>query len=300
MPASRQAPPPGQEKLRLQAELLDLDAKSLRRSYFERHRFGVALAALILSFFVILFWDEVVISLRAGQQGIYWSRFFGGTKNHILLDGTHLKFPWDEITIYETRITAVSGKVPMLSQDGMQIDVEWVARYKPDVTRIPELHRILGPYYGEKIVVPDVISALRQIVGDFTAEDIYTHDEEKLLVLVEKRVKPVIGQYPILLESVKITRLDLPAEMAKGIVTKLLYKQEMLSYDFRIKAEEAEAARKGIEARGISEFEKVSGISLLRWKALAATTEIAKSPNSKIIIMGTGQNGLPVLLNADK
>jgi regulator of protease activity HflC (stomatin/prohibitin superfamily) len=300
MPVSRPAPPSGNEKLRLQAELLDLEQDSLRRSYFQRHRFGLALATLFALFFVILFWDKLVISLRAGQQGIYWSRFFGGTKNYILLDGAHLKFPWDEITIYETRISTVGGRVPMLSKDGMQIDVEWVARYKPDGTRIPELHRILGPHYREKIVVPDVISALRQIFGDYTAEEIYTHDEEELLLLVEKRVKPVVAQYPISLDSVRITRLDLPTEMAKGIVKKLLYKQEMLSYDFRIKAEEAEAARRGIEARGISDFEKVSGISLLRWKALAATTEIAKSPNSKIIIMGTGQNGLPVLLNADK
>lgn len=300
MPVSRPAPHPVTEKVRLQAEMLDLELDSARRSFFHRHRFGICLVVLVLSFLLIMFWDSLVIPIRAGQQGIYWSRFFGGTKNYILLDGTHLKLPWDEITIYETRISAVSGKVPMLSRDGMQIDVEWVARYQPDAMRIPELHRILGPNYREKIVVPDIISALRQIIGDFTAEDIYTHDEKTMLDLVEKRVKPQLAHYPILLDSVKITRLDLPVDMAKGIVTKLLHKQEMLSYDYRIKSEESEAARKGIEARGIREFEKVSGISLLRWRALAATTEIAKSPNSKIIIMGTGQNGLPVLLNADK
>lgn len=300
MPVSHPASPSAEQQVRSQAETLDVDRDSSRGTYFQRHRFGIFLGTLVLSFLLIMFWDMLVVPLRAGQQGIYWSRFFGGTKNYILLDGTHLKLPWDEITIYETRISAVAGKVPMLSRDGMQIDVEWVARYQPDPMRVPELHRILGPNYREKIVVPDIISALRQIIGNLTAEDIYTHDEKEMLTLVEKRVKPQLAHYPILVDSVKITRLDLPVDMAKGIVTKLLHKQEMLSYDYRLKSEESEAALKSIEARGIREFQKVSGISLLRWKALAATTEIAKSTNSKIIIMGTGEKGLPVLLNADK
>lgn len=269
-------------------------------SFLTRHRFGIALGLLIFSFVFILFWDEIVVSLRAGQQGIYWSRFFGGTSDRILLDGTHLKFPWDEITIYDSRVSAVSGKVPMLSKDGMQIDVEWIARYRPDPTRIPELHRVLGPEYRDKVVVPDVVSSLRQIVGDYTAEEIYTQDEEPMLAMVETRVKPLVSAHPIFLERVQILRLNLPKDMAQGIVNKLLHKQEMLSYDYRIKAEQSEATRKEIEAQGIRDFEKVSGVSILKWRGIAATTELAKSPNSKVIVMGSGSNALPVLLNADK
>ncbi|HEU0123308.1 MAG TPA: prohibitin family protein [Bryobacteraceae bacterium] len=268
--------------------------------FLVRHRFGITLSLLVFSFFFILYWDDVVISLRAGQQGIYWSRFFGGTSDRILLDGTHLKFPWDEITIYDSRIGAATGKVPMLSKDGMQIEVEWIARYRPDPNRIPELHRILGPEYRDKVVIPDVVSSLRQIVGDFTAEEIYTQDEEPMLDLVETRLKPLIARHPILLERVQILRMSLPKDMAQGIVNKQLHKQEMLSFEYRIKAEESEAARKVIEAQGIREFEKVSGISILKWKGIAATTELSKSPNSKVIIMGAGANSLPVLLNADK
>ena len=298
MPVSRDNPSVT-ERARFRTTLLD-DEESPPASFLDRHRFVIILSLLVFSFLLILFWDSVVVSLRAGQQGIYWSRFFGGTSDRLLYDGSHLKFPWDEITIYDSRVEAVGGKIPMLSKDGMQIDVEWVARYRADLGRIPELHRLLGPNYRDKVVTPDVISSMRQILGDFTAEEIYTQDEAPLLAMVETRVKPLIERYPIRLERVQILRLELPQEMAKGIIEKLLYKQSLLAYDFRIEAERAEAARKRIEATGIGDFEKLSGVSLLKYRAIAATSEMAKSPNSKIIIMGTGPNGLPVLLNADK
>jgi regulator of protease activity HflC (stomatin/prohibitin superfamily) len=57
--------------------------------------------------------------------------------------------------------------------------------------------------------------------------------------------------------------------------------------------------RKIIEAEGIRQFEELSKIPILKWKGLEVTSEFAKSNNSKIIIMGNGKNGLPLLLNSD-
>jgi hypothetical protein len=88
--------------------------------------------------------------------------------------------------------------------------------------------------------------------------------------------------------------------MAKGIVDKLLFEQTLLAYRFRLSAEEEERKRKLIEAQGIREFENITGVSILKWRGIDATQDLAKSPNAKIIIMGTGQNQLPILLNADQ
>jgi hypothetical protein len=71
-------------------------------------------------------------------------------------------------------------------------------------------------------------------------------------------------------------------------------------YKFRVAREIRESERKKIEAEGISEFQQVvsKGISesYLRWRGIEATLQLAQSSNSKIVIMGGGKNGLPIIL----
>lgn len=70
--------------------------------------------------------------------------------------------------------------------------------------------------------------------------------------------------------------------------------------EFVLLREAKEAERKRIEAQGIADFQRIvsQGISdqLLRWKGIEATMEIAKSPNSKVVVVGAGKDGLPLIL----
>ena len=269
--------------------------------WIRRHHFQLTLSLLIAAFLLVALWREVVVSNYSGEQSVYWSRFFGGTSDRILGEGVHFKFPWDEIIVYNTRVTEAHGKTGMLTRDGMEISVEWSARYRVEPSKLPFLHRDVGPLYAEKVIIPEVISSLRQVLGNYTAEEIYARDEGGLIQELDKRVKERVQRYhPLILERLMLLRLDLPPSMAKGIVDKLLFEQTLLAYRFRLGAEEEERKRKLIEAQGIREFESITGVSILKWRGIDATQELAKSPNAKIIIMGTGQNQLPILLNADQ
>ena len=95
-------------------------------------------------------------------------------------------------------------------------------------------------------------------------------------------------------------KLELPADVTKGIENKKVAEQTLQTYVYRLASQEQERKRQVIEATGIKEFEKISGVSVLKWRGLAVTSELASSPNSKIIIMGTGEKSLPLLLNTDK
>src|SRR5512132_1049827 len=91
----------------------------------------VALVGLVLSFFLILLWNDVVIPIRPGEQGVYWSRFFGGTRSWIITEGSFAKLPWDEITVYDIRYKGISQTTNLLTVDGLGIEVQWSARYLP-------------------------------------------------------------------------------------------------------------------------------------------------------------------------
>jgi hypothetical protein len=58
-----------------------------------------------------------------------------------------------------------------------------------------------------------------------------------------------------------------------------------------------------IEANGIAAFQRTvsKGISdsYLRWQGINATLALAQSPNTKIVIIGSGKDGLPIILGND-
>jgi regulator of protease activity HflC (stomatin/prohibitin superfamily) len=270
------------------------------RPFIRRNHFRITLTFLLTSFFLILLWNTIAVPIYAGYEGVYWSRFFGGTRERRLMEGTRFKLPWDEITPYDVRILSAYETTPVLTTDGMTIMVEYVAQYRAEASQLPSLHRHLGPEYAKKLVLPVVISSLRQILGNYSADQIYSRDELSLLGEIDTRIRERIESYPIHFEAVLLLRAELPKAMAEGIVDKLLQEQKVLAYEFRLKAEEQERQRKEIEANGIRTFETVSGISMLKWRGLDVTADLARSPNAKIIIMGTGPNGLPLILNADR
>jgi len=269
-------------------------------AFVRRHHFRITLFFLGVSFFLLLFWHTVIVAIPAGHEGVYWRRFFGGTSNRLLTEGSHLKFPWDEIYIYDVRLMTHKDTTYVLTTDGLTVTVDYVAQYRAEMSRLPELHRLVGEDYANKVVIPVVVSSLRQILGNYRAEEIYARDELSLLGEIRDRIRDRIETYPIHFEAVLLLRVDLPKAMAEGIVDKLLQEQRVLAYTYRLRAEEQESKRKETEAQGIAAFEKISGISMLKWRGLDVTSELAKSPNAKTIVIGTGPNGLPLILNSDK
>lgn len=268
--------------------------------FIHRHHFRVTLTLLIASFFLVLLWSTIVIPINAGHEGVYWSRFLGGTREKRLTEGTRLKFPWDAITIYDLRMQANREVTNVLTEDGMTIVIDFVAHYRPVSGSLPVLHRTLGPAYATNVVLPIVVSSVREVLGNYSADEIYTRDEKDLLSEVDTLVAQRVEAYPVDFQAVLFQRIELPPAMAQGIVDKLLQEQKFLAYTHILNATDAERQRKEIEARGIRTFEEVSGISMLRWRGLDVTAELAKSPNAKIVIMGTGADGLPLILNADR
>ena len=267
--------------------------------WLRRSGIYVIIGLLLLGFLAVSLSDRVFHSIQTGQRGVRWSLFGGGTVlDRDYPEGLRIISPWDELFIYDVRVQEVNDTVVVLTSNGLPITVTYSVRYRPDLNTLPYLHQTYGPTYKDTLLKPEIVSALREVLGNYRPEEIYSRSEQGLIDEIFQSLAAQVTNRYIVVQTVIIKELRLTPQLEGAINQKLVDEQKALAYEFRLNRERSEAQRKTIEAEGIQAFERTSGISILKWRGIEATEEIAKSPNSKIIFIGPGESQLPVLLNS--
>jgi regulator of protease activity HflC (stomatin/prohibitin superfamily) len=260
--------------------------------------FITAIFALIVS---IIYFDRMFIFIHSGRQGVLWHRFTGTDLEHHYTEGMTTIWPWDYMYIYDVRAQQVSDSFPVISRDGLTVNIEVSIRYKPEKERLALLHVEVGPNYVEKVVKPEIRAKVRYLMGQYLPEEIYS-SQGLLVRRMEEDAAPELAERHITLEDLLIKTITLPPQVQAAINAKMAQQQAYLEYEFRLKRETAEKERKQIEAEGIQKFETIiqSGGSsfdkYLTYLGVQATLALAQSDNAKVVIIG-GDKGLPLILN---
>jgi regulator of protease activity HflC (stomatin/prohibitin superfamily) len=150
------------------------------------------------------------------------------------------------------------------------------------------------------MIEPNLRAAIREATASHTANALYTGEREMVAKQIFDQLSTKLGERGFVVESVLLRDIQLPATLKASIEAKQQAEQEALAMSFRLQKETQEAQRKRIEAQGIRDFQQIvaQGISpqLLEWKGIEATETLAKSPNAKVVVVGSGKNGLPLIL----
>jgi len=258
---------------------------------------GIGLIILLLS---------SIVNIGPGQAGVIFRPFGGGvdTISPPLSEGVHLVAPWNKVYIYNIRQQELKETMKVLSQDGLDIKLDASVWFQPSVEELGKLHKYRGRNYVEAVLRPAVRSATRTVVGRYTPEQIYSTKREAIQQEIYDETQQILKNQYVQLNKILVRDVTLPPTIKNAIERKLKQQQEALEYEFRLQKEKKEAERKRIEAEGIRDFQHIvtEGISdkLLRWKGIEATLKLAESENSKVIVIGSGKDGLPIILNPDK
>ncbi|HAC16659.1 MAG TPA: peptidase [Bacteroidetes bacterium] len=272
----------------------------INQKLYHRRR-GLLITVLSFLLVVLLFAERVVIFVNAGESAVLFKRFQDGTQlNKVYGEGFHLIFPWNIMTVYNVRIQHELKQFEVLSANGLKIKVDASIRYRPIKENLPDLHQQVGPDYADRIVYPEVEAVVRQIFGQYLPEDIYSSQKFIIQNTVQNAIFEVSERF-VDLDELLITRITLPDMIVDAIEEKLEKEQVALGYQFRLDSERLEAERKRIEAGGIRDFQSIvsSGLTenYLRFKGIEATLKLSESPNAKIVVIGGGKDGLPIILD---
>jgi regulator of protease activity HflC (stomatin/prohibitin superfamily) len=265
--------------------------------WWQRNDINVVMGIIIVVFALVVMWPSIFVTIPSGHAGVYFSLLFGGTDTKSVCgEGFWLKFPWDKIYDYDLRWQLVSYDYSVISKDGLPIQFKVSVRCRPRSATLAFLQKDIGPEYIEKVIIPESQQAIRQIVGDNSAEKIYTTSPSVLEEAFDRVIEEITGTYT-LVDAIMVRGVEIPSALQRAIEEKLAQEQNSLQYVFVISAARQEAERKRIEAEGIRDFQNTvtRGISedFLRWKAI---NDFAKSPNAKLVVVGA-QNGLPLILD---
>jgi regulator of protease activity HflC (stomatin/prohibitin superfamily) len=241
-------------------------------------------------------------------------------------EGLHFIAPWDKLFIYDLRLQSTTETINAISKDGVNVTAQINVRYQLAHRAVAVLHKFIGPQYLETVISPEIGSQAREVISKYTAEEIYTsrnkiqeqiHDatRKSLGDNLDKLVQPEATEQPdakgyndflqgsIQILDILLLGIDLPSAVVDAINSQTAQFYMIQEYKFRIEREAQESQRKQIEANGIAAFQQTvsKGISdsYLRWRGIDATLRLAQSPNAKIVVIGSGKNGLPIILNAD-
>lgn len=246
--------------------------------------------------------SSTFLTIDPGHKGVMFKPLGQGVvTDKIYGEGFHILWPWDDMIKYDIRLNEGSEEMEVLSKNGLNIKVELTYRYQPNSESLGFLHQEIGPTYNTKIIIPEIRSATREVIGKYLPEELYSSQREAIQDEIEARTRAAVETKHIKLDAILIREVVLPESLQAAIERKLKEEQASLEYEFRLDRERKEAERRIIEAKAKAEANRVLNASLsvniLKDKGIEATLELAKSPNSKVVIVGGADEGLPLILN---
>ena len=271
--------------------------------YFNARKSGrvqesrIASGIIVVGVLVIL--SQLFAVIPAGTVGVV--DFLGSVSNTTLKSGVNFVNPMANVVKFTIKTQEVKESMNVPSKEGLSVQLEISLLYSLDPENAAKIYKTVGQNYEEIILIPQFRSVVRGVTSKYDAKALYTASREQLTNEMKVELEKLVGPRGITIEAAPMIQIILPGGLTASIEEKLKAEQESQRMQFILKKEEQEADRKRIEAKGIADFQDIisRGLSqnLLQWKGIEATEKLANSTNAKIVVIGSGKNGLPIILN---
>ena len=263
----------------------------------------IGLPIILLAFVLIIFVSKSSINIGYGEAGVLFKTFGGGvvTDKAPLSEGFHIIAPWNKVYIYNVKQQEFfEGNMQVLSSNGLEISLDVSVLYQPVYNELGLLHKTKGENYVNIVLIPQIRAFARSVVGRYTPEQLYSTKRDAIQNEIYEETKKKVEPQHVQINSVLVRDVTLPPSIKEAIQRKLTQEQEALEYEFRLEKAKQEAEKVRIEAEGKALANRILNASLttniLLEKGIEATLQLSESTNAKVIVIGSGKDGLPIIL----
>ncbi len=261
---------------------------------------GVPIIVFVILLVIVL--AKSAVTIDSGEAGVLFKTFGEGVviDEPPMSEGFHIVAPWNKVFVYEVRQQELFEKMRVLSSNGLEIQIDASVWYEPVYASLGNLHQSLGKNYLQRVIQPAIRSAARSVVGRYTPEQLYSSKRDAIQDEIFDETKVILEKQFVQLNEVLVRDVTLPNTIKEAIERKLRQEQESLEYEFRLVTAAKEAEKVIIEAKGKAESNRILSASLtdkiLQDKGIDATIKLSESPNTKVIVIGSGESGMPLIL----
>ena len=272
---------------------------------FDKSKAQTKVISLIVvsAILLIVLITNSTITINAGENGVIFRTFGNGINENEkpLGEGFHFVAPWNKVFVFSIRLKEKAEDMLVLSSNGLEIRVDVSAWFRPLPEKLPSLVKEISKDYEGTIVIPAMRSAARSVIGRYTPEEIYSTRRDAIQDEIFIETKRILEQKYIAVDRTLIRSVILPETIKKAIESKLEQEQLALEYQFKLERAKQEAERQRIAAEGEAIANKIVNSSLtdnlLKMRGIEATIKLSESNNAKTVIIGSGKDGLPLILN---
>jgi len=227
---------------------------------------------------------------------------FGAVQKGSWSPGLHLWMPWQGVHRINCRTLSIEEKTQTPTSEGLVVGLDVSIVFHMCSPSSQEIYARYGGVDGivENVLKPEFRSSIRDVTAGFPASDLYSERRNQVTTRMSDELRSRMKSRGVDVEAVLLRGLSLPDQVADAVQAKLAADQQAQQMEFVLRKERSEAERKRIEAQGVADYQRIvsAGLTdqLLRWKGIEATSELAKSANSKVVVVGAGKDGLPLIL----
>jgi regulator of protease activity HflC (stomatin/prohibitin superfamily) len=284
----------------------------LKRSPEPGSRFGGIVNTVGVVIIVLGLLLSAVKVIDPGKIGV--QVLFGKVQDEVLESGLHVINPLVDVTTFSIQtenytMSAKSGEgqiqgddaIRVLSSDGLEVTIDLSVLYRVSPSKAPFILQNIGVNYEDKIVRPVTRTAIRDNAVNYQAVDLYSVKRQEFQFKINKTITDNFAKNGLEVQQVLVRNITLPATVRASIESKINAEQDAQKMQFVLQKERQEADRKRVEAQGIADYQKILSTGLsdkqLIYESIKAQKEIALSPNAKVIIIGGGGKGNPIMLS---
>jgi len=255
---------------------------------------------IVIAVVAIIFISKSAVTIGPGEGGVLFERFGQGINTEkTYSEGFHVVAPWNRMIVLKVRQQSISNEMNVLSVNGLEVKVSGTIWYEPEYESLGSLIKTKGEDYEREVLDPAINAAARSVFGRYTPEQLYSSKRDVIEQEILDEVRTVLEKQFLNVKKVLVEDVKLPPTIRIAIETKLKQEQESLEYEFRLAKAKKEAERQKIDAEGKAIANKILSASLtdkiLQEKGIDATLKLSESPTSKVIVIGSGKNGLPII-----
>ncbi len=258
---------------------------------------------VVIGIVLLVLLTKSAVTIGSGERGVLYETLGSGvvTDEPPLGEGFHIIAPWNKVFVYNVRQQELfEREMSVLSSNGLEIKLDASVLYQATTETVAKLHQTRGEDYLQSVIIPAIRSATRSVVGRYTPEQLYSTKRDAIQKEIFEETKKILEPQYIQLNSVLVRDVTLPPTIKEAIERKLKQEQESLEYEFRLVTADKEAQKQRIEAQGKADANRILSASLtdkiLQDKGIEATIKLSESPNSKVIVIGSGDSGMPIIL----